>query len=510
MPLDANKLIVGECRAVMRALPERSVQCVVTSPPYWGLRDYGLPPVAWSDGWSGCYGLEPNPEMFIGHTLEVFREVRRILRDDGTLFMNFGDSYSAGTTAERNPSANHGGNGYGKHGYWINENNTHRVNDPSRKTGELLNLPHKIAEALSADGWYWRSTIIWAKRAPMPESISGWRWKRCKVKVSPNSNHDSGKNGEHVDRRKVGFNDRYDFPEVHAAHYEPCPGCDKCRANDGIVLRRGKWRPTTAHEYVFLFSKSERYFSDGDAVQEIASGANSGRENRPRGTFESKGEPPLPGRDPFRAVTETRNPRSVITTESTARDLLAYLIDKGVDLSEVPELFQRGPASVWTLSSEPFKAAHFATFPTMLAKRCIEAGTSAGGCCPVCESPLAPMIETSRVPTRPGLTNQIDETGMANRDPQRHVAVSKITGYRPTCGCNAGAPIGCLVFDPFAGSGTTLQTARALGRRYLGSELNEEYAAMAEQRIMTPPKWKELKKKPKPRPESPGQLQMFA
>ena len=124
---------VGDALAVLPTLEAGSVQCVVTSPPYWGLRDYGLPPTTWPDGWSGCLGLEPTPAAFITHLVDVFREVRRVLRPDGVVWVNMGDSYA----------------------------------DKQRQM-----MPARVALALQADGWWLRSEVVWAKPNPMPASVT--------------------------------------------------------------------------------------------------------------------------------------------------------------------------------------------------------------------------------------------------------------------------------------------------------------------------------------------------
>ena len=470
--MEANRLIIDECRAGMRTLPERSVQCCVTSPPYWGLRDYGIAPVEWESGPPCVFGLEPTPELFVQHAVEVFRDVRRVLRDDGVLFLNLGDSYAA--------SVRGGGGGSfqdGDVGTKVGKENSRRKAAFGYKEGDLCNMPHRVAAALQADGWYWRSTIIWSKRSPMPESISGWRWVQCNVKAASNYTADN----PHPSKVDGVVHSR--APGSHgfgAATWQPCPGCPKCSPNGGLILRRGKWRPTTAHEYVFMLSKSERYFCDGDAVQELATGGGA------KGSRFDSGK--------------TGSRDGGCRTQAGYRDTET-----------------RNPRSVWTLSSEPYKGAHFATFPTMLARRCIEAGTSAGGCCPACGSCYAPVVESERVPTRPALNNKIwkhSESGdviqqrsqsAPNLDPERHIAITKVTGYRSTCGCNAGPAVGCVVFDPFLGSGTVGQVARALGRQWVGTEVNPEYAALAEARIATDPKWKNAKakrvKKEKPGPQ---------
>jgi hypothetical protein len=366
------------------------------------------------------------------------------------------------------------------------------------KPGDLCNMPHRVAAALQAAGWYWRSTIVWAKKSPMPESLSGWRWRRCRVKVGRKpvdwskvpkgwdvgeGAHDQVAGGNY---RKAGEREKL------VAVYDDCPGCDKCQHNGGYVLRRGKWRPTTAHEYLFMLTKSARYFCDGDAVAEAVTGGTHHRGSK-------------------------LSPPKEIENHAAGNGHAGFVRMTG-DLVET-----RNPRSVWTLSSEPFKGLHFATFPTQLVKRCIEAATSAVGCCPQCGSCYAPVVESERVPTRPGLNAKIDQVKcdlgmqpgrddpvtMMNLDPERHVAVNRTIGHRPTCECQAGDPQPCTVFDPFAGSGTTLQTARVLGRHYLGCEISEKYAKLAEVRLNTVPKWAQTRSSRPKVKSAAGQAELF-
>jgi DNA modification methylase len=149
---------IGDCLESLRAMPERSVNCCVTSPPYWGLRDYGV---------SGQLGLEPTPEAYVAKMVEVFREVRRVLRDDGTLWLNLGDSYNTSGTRQ--------GNGLGgMHG--DGEGTSHRAGYRGAFVGlkqkDLVGIPWRVAFALQADGWWLRQDIIWAKPNPMPESVT--------------------------------------------------------------------------------------------------------------------------------------------------------------------------------------------------------------------------------------------------------------------------------------------------------------------------------------------------
>lgn len=433
-----SKILVGDVREKLKEIPVGSVQTCITSPPYWGLRDYGV---------EGQIGSEKTPEEFIATMVDVFRLVRDTLRDDGTLWVNLGDSYSASpgqrkTTDKVGPKqeTNNGSNTTG----------SRSVN--GFQAGSQLLMPHRVALALQADGWILRSTVIWHKRSPMPESISGWRWVKCRVKVSG-----GGGGGSRGGSRGGGGNGRpTNVKPEWLAKWSPCPGCDKCRANDGWILRKGKWRPTTAHEYVFLFSKSEKYYCDGDAVAEVST-SPLGPSNKQTHKYAENGQRSSSFHD--MVAVETRNPRSV-----------------------------------WTLSHEPYREAHFATYPTELVRRMLLA-TSPAECCSKCGTGYAPAIQTERIPTRPG-TAPKEGGEEANRDPERHVQRTSILGYRPTCSCKA--PAGrAIVLDPFGGSGTTAQVAVHYGRDAIICELNEKYVGMAEKRIATWPKCKPEPKKPK-------------
>lgn len=262
-----NQILHGDCIDRLREIPDGIVNTCVTSPPYFGLRDYGV---------EGQIGLECTPDAYVAKLVDVFREVRRVLRDDGTLWLNLGDSYATNGGA-------HGGRADNQQG--VGAKRTHEAGGGDQqarrapvglKAKDLIGIPWRVAFALQADGWYLRQDIIWHKPNPMPESVR-----------------------------------------------------DRC---------------TKAHEYLFLLSKSEKYFFDGDAIKEPAVCADSGRESKKRGQFAGKNGGQLPGREPFRAITETRNRRSV-----------------------------------WTVATRPYSGAHFATFPSDLIEPCILAGSPVGG-----------------------------------------------------------------------------------------------------------------------------------
>jgi site-specific DNA-methyltransferase (adenine-specific) len=294
-------IIIGDCINGMSRMAPQSVQCCVTSPPYFGLRDYGH---------DGQIGLEQTPDEYVAKLVDVFREVKRVLRDDGTLWLNLGDSYAASATGSLSTldSKMTGGRA-----------NQEAGSKRPDKTGfglaakQLIGIPWRVAFALQADGWYLRQDIIWHKSNPMPESVK-----------------------------------------------------DRC---------------TKAHEYVFLLSKSAKYFYDADAVCEIGTG-------RPR--------------------FDNNSSRAVIDASRN---------DAGRHNAEPAET--RNRRSVWSVSTKPFKGAHFAVMPEELVEPCILAGSRMGD----------------------------------------------------------------TVLDPFFGSGTVGVVATRLGRKYVGCELNPKYAQIAKQRL---------------------------
>lgn len=300
------RIICADVLAGLAQLADESVHCCVTSPPYWGLRDYGV---------EGQIGLEPTPEAFVARLVEVFREVRRVLRKDGTLWLNLGDSYC---------NTDKWGGGGGNTGKQTVDNGevpswaVRRKRDhiPGIKPKDLVGIPWMTAFALRADGWWLRQEIIWHKPNPMPESVT-----------------------------------------------------DRC---------------TKAHEHIFLLTKGSSYHFDSKAIYENATSGDLRRPHAPgqvdkRGNGHDRG-----GGQPRKIETLSRNKRSV-----------------------------------WTIATQAFAEAHFATFPEELAATCIKAGCPAGG----------------------------------------------------------------TVLDPFGGAGTTGLVADKLGRDAVLIELNPEYAAMAERRI---------------------------
>lgn len=238
------------------------------------------------------------------------------------------------------------------------------------------------------------------------------------------------------------------------------PGCDKCRPNDGWILRRGKGRCTTAHEYVFVLAKTDRYFWDSAAFHEKSTGNAHGR-----GTGVN---PKAQGGDA--GVEKQNSSFSAAVTDKVAT---------------------RNPRSVWTIATEPSKEKHFASYPSELVRRCLQAGTSDGGCCEKCGAPYAPLVESEKLKReRPNdITKRDGTAGTGNHCGNTVAGVSnQILGYRATCVCQA-ANVPCRVLDPFLGTGTTIQSAIWTGRDGTGIELNDKYLAIAQRKIQLEPRW---------------------
>ena len=293
------RIFNGDCRTVLATLPEKSVHCCVTSPPYFGLRDYGV---------AGQIGLEPTPAAFVAELVAVFAEVRRVLRDDGTLWLNLGDSYAGRGRTGGMDSLQREQSAVGARG-WVPP-------APGFKDKDLYGTPWRVAFALQDAGWYLRQDIIWHKPNPMPESVT-----------------------------------------------------DRC---------------TKSHEYIFLLAKSERYYFDQEAIKEDGSLQVSGNSQH-----------------------------KYVDGDPMNRTKAGFLEMRG----KVYERVNR--RSVWSVTTKPYKGAHFATFPPDLIEPCILAGCPKGG----------------------------------------------------------------TVLDPFGGAGTTGLVADRLQRDAVLIELNPVYAALAQDRI---------------------------
>ena len=304
------------CDSRQIPIPDESVDCVVTSPPYYGLRDYGI---------DGQIGLEESPEEYVNTMVKVFREVWRVLKPTGSVWLNLGDSYY---NYRPGNGAKYPKQSVSNTRQDLPTNSSKRANKlEGLKEKDLVGIPWKVAFALQADGWYLRSDIIWSKPNPMPESV-----------------HD---------------------------------------------------RPTKAHEYIFLLTKSPKYYYDADAIREITGKEASWDNYGGKGMID---HPTGPGRKQID-----------LTMGTSQKKAMPYISHPN----------GRNKRSVWTINTQPYSEAHFATFPEKLIEPCILAG------CP--------------------------EDG--------------------------------VVLDPFVGSGTTAAVAQKHGRKSVGVDLNKEYLDIAIKRI---------------------------
>ena len=401
----------------------------------------------------GQIGMEPTVEAYVAKMVAVFGAVRRVLRDDGVCFVNLGDSYAGSGWSDRNGAIGQA-----------------TVDSPAVPVGglkplDLCLVPERVALAMQADGWWLRSVIIWAKPSPMPESVGGTRWERCRVKVAIGTRQGNNKNENGDDERAAGFNARWDGKEGASAQYEHCPGCAKCAPHDGWVLRRGSGRPTTAHEYIYMFTKSASYYWNTEAVREPLSAST---------------------------LADHRNGTGRHTQDSekyTDEEQLSWYRAKQF----VNPSSGRNMRSVWTFPSEGSGYKHFAMFPQRLPELCILAATSPVGVCPSCGAQYAPMVEVSAeyqkmLDTTSEAWFQRKQTPFADgkkADNTYHSISPEIAvlGYKPTCDCLALPPVPATILDPFCGTATTCIVARKLGRRSIGIDLSEPYLEIAVKRL---------------------------
>jgi DNA modification methylase len=473
-------LYQGDCRAVMAEIATESVNCVITSPPYWGLRDYGLPPTVWDDysdptqhtheweplpvrretrgpeastlegafnkaarfdrsrgalcgcgAWLGCLGLEPDPWMFVNHVVEVFREVRRVLRKDGVVWLNIGDSYADRANKRSD------GESFREDRADVVPAKKNSIGGPWKlKAKDRIGIPQHVVQALQADGWWWRDEVVWHKPNPMPSSVEDRTtpahemvYLLTKSGDSVFWTHHDGRRAERRPAPDYRWLDRADKTETPA---EPADWRE-ARLPDG----ERRWRRLN------LWAGHD-YFYDAPAIREIGTttdprllefgprpdvgypdvsqnrrrkGATPDKQSATGDAAVGSGSRTYPG---FNERWDARV-RAVdsIQMDPAARppgsDPHAGLHRAGT-LRLAP---QRNKRSVWTVATQPYADAHFATFPEKL---------------------IEPMIV-------------------------------------------AGCPAGGLVLDPFGGSGTTGIVAEALGRRAVLIDLSPEYLEQALKRI---------------------------
>lgn len=431
------ELYTGDALTVLRELPDASVHCSVTSPPYYALRDYKV---------KGQIGLEKTPQQYVERLVVVFRELRRVLRDDGALWVNIADSYCTV------PHGKIGKNTKNKKSKGQGSDQPNRKPLPGIKHNELCGIPWMFAEAMRRDGWLLRSEMQWVKLSAMPESVAGWRWERCRIKVKSQPKAKVTKASKCSD---LPYSRDYSGGIINAekAQYEDCPGCKKCLTNDGLVLRKGAWRPTRATESIFLFVKSERYYCDGEAVKQHA-----------------------------RDSTKMRDRYTRIIDDPDEQYAVAHDHETKTDTANLRN---------WVLfKGEPLRDAHYAAYPSGLPRLAIKAGTSQKGVCPHCGAPWARVVERGEYtnadkPTVRKGSGYISgpQNGKAFHCVGGGVWPTATLGWRPTCVCPEHVPVPATVLDPFNGSGTTLCVCQKSGLNGIGIDLSEEFTKIAARRV---------------------------
>lgn len=348
-------------------ITENSVHCAITSPPYWGLRDYGIPREL---------GSEATIKEYTRNLVDICREVKRVLRPDGIFWLNLGDCYGRGFGG-----GTPGGKQETNKGSYLNRK-------PSKQVGnkQLVGVPWRVAFALQKDGWFLRSAAVWAKRNGMPEST-----------------HD---------------------------------------------------RPTKSYEFVFMLTKSPKYFYDWAAVL-----------TEPAPSSETRFKYAFGGAKNEKLIETDQNRTAVVGNRE---------FHGGSRLRDV-----------WWFSVGGFKGAHFAVYPVSIPLTCIRAGT-ADKVCSTCGTPYEHFVGTTREATRPAKESKIighSRREVGKRDPGRHVTTVQTGGWKRNCECPGTKWKRATVLDPFAGASTTALAAEMLDRRSIGIELNPKYGKFLEQRI---------------------------
>jgi len=347
----------------------------------------------------------------------------------------------------------------------------------------------RLALALQADGWVVRSVIVWQKPSPMPQALSGWAWKRCRIKVASKDTshmHDGrGPNGCPM-RPHSGNTMRT------STQWQDCPGCPKCAANNGFVLRRGSWRPTSSYEVILLLAKSQNYFADGEPVKTISQGASPrefGRKDASAYGLEELTGNMAPGVQWHDNGSANARDVQSWSSESMSEHLCTNCgwFGHSRHMPSIDNTRRCPRCKVKALT-------HYASFPTALVAWCLRAGTSARGYCPACGAPWARVMSAGNNPY-PGSSHnhandseqggtQMHESGIPAGTIMRRrfheCTPPKTLDWRPTCTCTPPRdPRPALVLDPYCGSGRTGIAAQRLGLDFVGVELSESYCSLA-------------------------------
>lgn len=466
MKIFRNTIHLGDAYEFLKLLPAKSVHSCVSSPPYYALRNYGIPTTEWPEvtftifgfpvtipAETCCLGLERTPMAFTAHIVLIYREVMRVLRDDGTVWLNMGDSY-AGYWGEnyahkpfgddrtpdestppnkpsfnfkKRPSDQTTSTLLGSKDTQMNALRAHEVATfPGVKPKDMIGIPWMLAYALRDDGWFLRSDIIWHKPNPMPESVRD--------------------------------------------------------------------RPTKAHEYIFLLSKSDRYYYDHYAIKtppkesSVINGKNGEQIMANKYAW---------GRAMEGSIDDNRKDQGREIGKQKRKEKSGY--------KELPDWNKMSPEeqmsigankrTVWEIATHSYKEAHFATFPEELPATCIKASTSEL-CCAKCGSPYKRLVEEKLVPgvgaSKTFVVDERDEQADDNSQGSNrqkaghkpgHILETRTTGWKKTCKCDTDKTANAVVLDMFSGSGTTAMVARKLNRDYFACDLNPKYVGMSGNRL---------------------------
>jgi site-specific DNA-methyltransferase (adenine-specific) len=361
------QILQGNCIETLQKLDDESINTCITSPPYWGLRNY--------NGEEKQLGMEDTPEEFVDNLVKVFREVKRVLRDDGTVWLNLGDSYSSGGRTTTTNQSLRGDKDYGV---------TRPKPSKGIKPKDLIGIPWRVALALQQDGWYLRQDIIWHKPNPMPESVK-----------------------------------------------------DRC---------------TKAHEYIFLLSKNVKYYFDNEAIKEDSKYHGKDKKSD-KGNIRYEGK--------RTSNKDTKAQQSFVTINP-----------------------KKNKRSVWTITTKPFKGAHFATFPKDLIEPCVLAGCPEK-ICVGCGKPYERVMQKPKQlevdrNKRSGLDDR-KVGGVLDKYNRENPPID--LGVQKQCNCETNETSAGTVLDPFGGSGTTGIVAVNNNRHAVLCELNQEYIDLAKDRI---------------------------
>ena len=478
-------VLEGNVRRVLQDFPDGFFHCAVTSPPYYGLRNYGTDGQVWggdpncthdwnevhppgyrgSDtkpgpmqhegnknrenltsntcmkcgAWKGELGLEPTPDMYVQHLVEIFRELRRVLRDDGVLWLNIGDSYAGGGGASGHTAETKNlGSKTSEYGAVKSGGKTYGL-----KPKDLIGIPWLLAFTLRADGWYLRADLPWIKRNSMPSSVRD--------------------------------------------------------------------RPSSSIEHVFLLAKSQKYYYDYVAAMQPVAESSIKRVNQPNFDNQSGGEKDYgkngvnPSQSARKGIVNFKN--RMVKQDALGKQTYTGFNDRyedpgtGLRFMRDSDFFFRtwqgmlhnenGEPMALVVNPRGYKGAHFACFPVQLVEPMILAGTSEKGVCPECGAPWVRLAKKTFVPQEDvkdpsklakGSNKGMDESNGWGETPRGSNSF-ETTGWAPSCSCNAGEPVPARVSDLFAGSCSTGVACYWNNRDFYGIELKHEYCELGRKRM---------------------------